>query len=369
MKYEDFTRSYEGKLSTRMDTWLKSLLHSRNDYKPALNYIRGVAKRYGWTYAKKGLDFEDARQECFLKLLELQKDGKLKEYIEFEKVQRSKTGQTKKIYSGLGTVLKNHLNDYIRHAELDPSWEALLLPNEVIKEANREGVLINEPATIDIKTYREPRLSEEEKPGYSKEAEEIVKRATTRRKKKPEGKPYIKQIFMDSERLLTSISKTNDIVIMHQPSGKTAVGKKPYDNDVLDKIDLVRNSREVFKRLNKLRESAFIKRLFFEELITGYRAYIPLDITKKDLRPQKKTRRHNIFMLAIFLDTHINRIKRHGQKLDECKRKQEYIYDKQFLEDFHINKDSPEYREFEAYWQDLIFAGKRSTFLWNKIIR
>jgi len=356
--YEDFKRIYEKKLNIKLESWLRDTFHNKKEYKAVFNYIRGIARKFGWSYEKRGFDWEDARQECFLKLMELKEQGKLKEHLETNNTLKSKTGQTKEIYGKLGFTLKNHLINYINHEKLDPLYTAYLIPGEKNDLVNyNSGELYDVPSTIDVKTYRNPRIyiekepDQKEEPSYNPDVELAFKRSLIGRKK-TEGTPYIKKSVIalrafdmeDSGQLIaTSNTKTHHRYI---------IGYKAFDTDVMDKIDLIKSSIKIIKELKKLRDSEFTIKLFLAELKTGCRSHIPL-YKVSDIEAQKAYRRFNVRTLARVLNTwpNTNKIKRHGKRLYEYKMKQEHVYQKQLLDDMKVNKNSPEYREFEAYWK------------------
>ncbi len=336
--------NYENKFQTRLNQYLKSQYDNKKDYKPFINYIRGVSRKFGWTYAKNGLSQEDIIQECFLKLFSL-KRGELKELIEAEITLKNKENQTQKKYPKAGTYIKNHLIDKIKHMALDPLWEALLLPEEEINDYTGES----KPPFINNITKPPPKNDKNKlETCLSKRHKKLLKQ----NKKLDPATPYINTV-MDSSRLFTSGHSIGKSIILNSGGGYISIGSNSFDNDVIDRMYLTEQSKIILKQLEGFKEGKFSQRLFFEELITGYHGFMRIRIDR-DVKAQTKRRRFQARMLKIFLNTNINRIKRHGIRLLEVTDIQNANVNLQFLEELTIDKNSNKYKEAKQYWKAVI---------------
>lgn len=305
---------------------------TKEEYKPYINYIKGIAKGFSKFYSFKDphlvfeaiLTPEDLAQVCYLKLWDLEKIGELDNCINAKiTFINKKTGKTQNKFPLLGTIMANHLKDYMKEYVDDPVYGA---------------------ASLDI-TYSE---SGDPMPIQNTNLKHINYKAP-REGKKQEGRPYIPIETLSAPRLLFSRYITSKTVI-HLNDGFIQVANESFDNDVIDRISLMENAKEVLKKLDTLRESAFRKKLYIAELFTGYHAYIPIN-PMRDIKSQKINRRNNIKQLAEILNTYTNKVKRHGLKLYQIKQLQKYKWRKQIYIDLGIDQNSPEFREFEAYWR------------------
>ena len=212
-------------------------------YKPVINYIKGIANKFSSYYSHityaNPIDYDEIIQECYLKLLYLQRENKLEEIISGTVKEKGKIK-----YPLLGTVIKNHLINYVRNWKNESCFGSASLD---------EAEEIN-PDTGKPKNIKNTRIN------YIK----------PKKVKKLEGRPYIPTKTLNAPRLLLGGYKIGKSVIICLDKGFINIGTESFENDLLDKIILEDYSKKVLKSLEKIRNGKLRQKIFLCELLYGY---------------------------------------------------------------------------------------------------
>jgi len=297
--------------------------------------MKGIAKRYSWSYYKGGLTVEDIEAECYAKLVELDNKNKLKEALGGE--GKDKRGRT--IYPLLGEEISNYLTDrttrkLVRDSEdrikRDALWGYV--------STDMGELLKDEP--IDKDFYQE---LESEYANQQEKAKEKIKF----------GKPFIKlknrrNLNEEDQAKISGKQKdTPDILLFNYVRGKGIIPNKierirlefegnkyivlgygSFENDLIEKIELEAILNELKKELDDFGKK--------------YLTWLSISMNTFDAQ------------MARELKTYGNKIKRYEEKIIKLIISYKYRDDpeqkKANLKEYEMLLKIPKSKKSIAYW-------------------